>query len=581
MAVVRGQGGPVLTGVHVALIAFVAVTVVSLVFVVLMYTEREELMQRADRAAAEQRSASQKEEAAREDRGRLAHMLTGNRDADAAQIEQQAKALRERLEKLGDFPQLDARLLNMANQVVGQYDARSKEAKACREKSEQTAAQYEERLKQYQEREKQYGSSTSEFQKQFEERTASTEAMLKQQVRPVEILMARLLKKDVNAVDVEQDIAKAQEELARLLENDQQLKNAREALANREREFEETQKRIEGLRSQLAKFRPSNDPREVLRQADGKVLRVMPDQAVCYINLGRRDRVTPGLTFAVYSPYTGVTREGRGKATIEVTDVFADTSQCKITSVEEKGGIVVAGDLIANPVFGRGRTFNFVVAGDFDLDFDRNGEVDDVGGARVKKLIEAWGGRVVDKVDEQTDFVVLGRAPSMNWAATQPIGAERPDDEAIRIHTEAFQKQLDGYNQIRAAAQTFTLPILTRLEFLQFVGYRVPPAAIKFAIAGDFDLNLDGVPDDRGGVRIRGLIRNWGGEVVDSVDAQTDFLVLGALPEKLADAERFNRLKEAAEKLAVPALTCGQLLELIGQASTGPGGLSVQAGAFR
>ena len=37
MAVARAQSGPVLTGVHIALIAFVAVAVVALVFLVLWF----------------------------------------------------------------------------------------------------------------------------------------------------------------------------------------------------------------------------------------------------------------------------------------------------------------------------------------------------------------------------------------------------------------------------------------------------------------------------------------------------------------------------------------------------------------
>ncbi len=579
MAVARAQGGPVLTGVHIALIAFVVVTVAALVFLVLMYTGQEDLRQRAEQAESAARSAGEKEQSARDDRGRLAALLAGNRDEDAAAIEAKAKGLRDRVARQGDIRNPDARMLNLADQLLKQYDAKSKEASVCREKSEQAAAEYDKLVKQFQDREKQFGESTTAFQQQYEKQTADTGANLKQAVKPAELLVARLVKKDAAAVQFDQDVQKALDEVGRLQEGDQRLADIQAERDRLRKEVGEKQKRVDVLVAQLAKFRPSNDPKAVLQQADGKVLRVVGDQGVVYIDIGRRDRVTTGLTFAVYSPYRGVTREGRGKATIEVTDVFADTSQCKITSVEERGGVVVPGDLVANPVFERGRTYSFAVAGDFDLDFDRQGQIDDPDGVKVKKIIQAWGGRVVDNVDEQTDFVVLGRVPAFGWATSQPTGVEKPDEETVRIRKAEHQKRVDAFNRIKAAAQELSLPMMTRVEFLQFIGYRVPPGAIVFAIAGDFDLNLDGISDDLNGARVRTLVRDWGGRVVDSVDDRTDFVVLGTAPSKAADAERYNHMRDEAEKLSIPTMTAAQILEFIGQTPPGPGNENAQAKA--
>ncbi|MGB9624370.1 MAG: hypothetical protein ACPMAQ_05855 [Phycisphaerae bacterium] len=565
MAVARPQGGPVLTGVHVALIAFVAVTVVALAFLVLMYTQQEDLRQRAEGAAANARSAAEKEQAAREQYGTLANLLTGKPDAEFPAIEQEIKALREQIVKGGGPSNLDARLIAAMRQVWQLCLSKSKEAQACEEKAQAASARYDELVKGFESREKEFGARTDEFRQSYEQQTQATEAGLKQQVKPIELLVAKLLKKDVASLQLDQDVSKAADELARLQEMDQRFGEMQAALAKLQKADAEKQQNINSLVAQLAKFRPSNDPMAVLRQADGKVIRVLPDQAVAYIDIGKRDRVMPGMTFAVYSPFRGVSKEGRGKATLEVTEVFPDTSQCKITSLEEPGGIVVAGDLVANPVFERGRTFNFAVAGDFNLNFDKGGEIDDPGGVKVRKLIESWGGHVVDNVDEQTDFVVLGLPPFYRAA---PAG-NKPEDEAARIRAEEQRKTLDRFNQIKSAAQGLSLPILTRLEFLQFIGYRVPPRAIAFAVAGDFDLNLDGVIDDPGGQKLRNLITRWGARVVDGVDEHTDFVVLGNVPDKPLDSERYNRFKAEAQKLVIPTMTTAEILDFLGRLGVG------------
>jgi hypothetical protein len=572
MAVARPQGGPALTGVHIALIAFVAVTVVALVFLILMYTQQEDLRQRAESSASNARSASEKEQAARENYAALANLLTGKPDAEAPAIEQDAKTLREQIAKQGTFPNLDVRLIPALRQLANQCTEKAKEAQACRDDLKANSAKYDELAKAFEARDKEFGAKTDEFKQTYEQQTQATDANLKQRVKPIELLIAKLVKKDVSALQFDQDVPKALDELARLQEGDQRLTELQAAFTKLQKADQEKQQNINSLVAQLAKFRPSNEPMKVLQQADGKVVRVLPDQAVAYIDIGKRDRVMPGLTFAVYSPYRGVSKEGRGKATLEVTEVFPDTAQCKITSLEERGGVVVPGDLVANPVFERGRTFNFAVAGDFNLNFDKSGEIDDPGGAKVKKLIQAWGGQVVEKANEQTDFVVLGLPPFYRPA---PAG-NKPEDEAARIRADEQRKKLDYFNEVKSTAQGLTLPILTRLEFLQFIGYRVPPRAITFAVAGNFDLNLDGVIDDPGGARLRHMVTQWGAHVTDTIDEHTDFVVLGQVPEKAADAERYSAFKAEAQKLLIPTMTTAQILDFLGRPEAGT--VSAKAG---
>ncbi|MFQ5429254.1 MAG: hypothetical protein ACE5E1_02990 [Phycisphaerae bacterium] len=53
---------------------------------------------------------------------------------------------------------------------------------------------------------------------------------------------------------------------------------------------------------------------------------------------------------------------------------------------------------------------------------------------------------------------------------------------------------------------------------------------LRFCVIGDFDVDFDGQVDVRGRAQVQSLVRRWGGEVVDEVDALTDYVVMGKEP---------------------------------------------------
>jgi hypothetical protein len=110
--------------------------------------------------------------------------------------------------------------------------------------------------------------------------------------------------------------------------------------------------------------------------------------------------------------------------------------------------------------------------------------------------------------------------------------------------------------------------------------------ANTFVIAGDFDLNKDGVDDADAAGKIRGLVEGWGGKVADSITVNTDFVVLGTPPvvppkptleqtETYPDAtEKYERAVERlanyklvqsqSQALSIPILNADRFLYFIG-----------------
>lgn len=107
----------------------------------------------------------------------------------------------------------------------------------------------------------------------------------------------------------------------------------------------------------------------------------------------------------------------------------------------------------------------------------------------------------------------------------------------------------------------------------------------KFVVIGDFDLNYDNAIDYDGRDQVAALIQQWGGQVVDTLDESTDFVVVGRLSRidatklesspsvvvqdqlrtKQREAEEFANTIERAKTLYIPIVTQTQFLYLIGR----------------
>ena len=243
----------------------------------------------------------------------------------------------------------------------------------------------------------------------------------------------------------------------------QQLNQSTATIAQKDKE-------IQTLRQRLGDVR-LNPNEATIQKPDGQIVR-LPGNNLAVINLGLGDHVAQGMTFEVYDKYAGIpalgadgTREGempKGKASIEVMKIGPGFSECRIIR-KEAGHNMVQGDLIANLVYDKTQKYNFVVYGDFDLDGDGRASAGDA--EVIRRLITAWGGNVVNDVNVNTDFIVMGVEPKVDAA---------PSKDANAVEQAAHQRavaELDKYLDVRKQAMSLNIPILNQNRFLNFVGY--------------------------------------------------------------------------------------------------------------
>lgn len=110
-----------------------------------------------------------------------------------------------------------------------------------------------------------------------------------------------------------------------------------------------------------------------------------------------------------------------------------------------------------------------------------------------------------------------------------------------------------------------------------------------FAVAGEFDIDRDGIDDPDGREKVIQLIERWGGTVTDTVDINTDFVLLGNVPKKMmeptliqiendpmiqqryeqnqAQRKQYNNLLEQARNLHIPIFNQERFFYLIGYES--------------
>ncbi|MEQ8769089.1 MAG: hypothetical protein RIB60_01115 [Phycisphaerales bacterium] len=239
-----------------------------------------------------------------------------------------------------------------------------------------------------------------------------------------------------------------------------------------EGQLESTRRENLVLQDQLRRLRAEGDPNAIrpLDEAslvDGSIDRVDAPSNEVILSIGQRQKVVLGMTFGVFSDATEIRPDPETgiyavpKAVVEVVRVEGNFSRARIIS-EARGNPIVRGDVIANAVYDPNKTYKMVVFGLFDRNNDGLAtalERDD-----VEALINRWGGEVVDTIEGNIDFLVLGERPD--------LPPEPDPDEPLPVVLEftRLRNVIETYDELLATAQATAVPVLNENRLRTLIG---------------------------------------------------------------------------------------------------------------
>jgi hypothetical protein len=221
----------------------------------------------------------------------------------------------------------------------------------------------------------------------------------------------------------EETIASLQKEIARLNE---EIAREKTQYNERKTKFNEDKTKAEGeIAAEVEKYaadeiKINNEIRELKRQLEelkikevitheinfvhGKILKPDIPNKVAFINIGSRERVTPGLKFLVGN--RGVQGKFEYKAKVEVKKAWMTYCEVAILEIYDKDRPVVEGDGIVNPLFSKDRPIILAFVGE-DRPLRLRYSVDEAT-RRIKEI----GSEVRKDVSLDVDYVVFTEAGS-------------------------------------------------------------------------------------------------------------------------------------------------------------------------
>lgn len=471
--------GAALTGLHVWLVVFVCLWLVSTVLAVLMFTNQEKLRTAQTQAEAQRNALANSADLATpaiqvlqqsavasapprslvrlmQDNLRLAaSRLTGNPDNDLKAIETQWNGLVDEIAADGKVPNPE-QIGRGTGAIPGLRQMY--EWFAAEREGKQTAL-----------------NSLAEANKALEEANARVKTLedeFKSKLGDMEKKVAGITadKDEFNKVktqqidDLDKNISSKKEEISQL--NVAMKKQADTQAA----EVGKLEKTLAQQADVLATYRTpgpeGTNPLDIARRPIARVLRALPGDSLVHIDLGKLDSVKLGMSFSVYSYDKKVPIDGRGKATLEVVSVGPHTSECRVVTPPPPDDPILEEDFAGNILLSRNKAKKprFVVVGSFDVDYD--GVDDPVGLERVMAFIERFGGEIQPEVDATTDYVIVGRR-----SAEAPAASTKPDkDQAAVTKARRAAREGAGFDKAVRQAMLLGVPRLRQDPFFNFVG---------------------------------------------------------------------------------------------------------------
>lgn len=259
---------------------------------------------------------------------------------------------------------------------------------------------------------------------------------------------------------------------------DSEVTKAREAMASSQSNLSEQIRTLQNdnlrLKDQISKMNASASgsqlrPKAEQTHVDGEIISINQAANTITISRGRADKVILGMSFAVFPDATAIRPDAatgeyiRPKATIEVINVGDVTSTARITS-EVKGNPVVRGDVIANALYDPTKVYTVVVYGNFDSNGDGIATPQEAND--IKALVTGWGGKVVDDLTGNVDFLILGERPSL----PAPPGVN--DTPEVVQNYMRLSEIAQRYDRLFEQASSTSTPVLNQNRFYTLIGRR-------------------------------------------------------------------------------------------------------------
>jgi hypothetical protein len=145
--------------------------------------------------------------------------------------------------------------------------------------------------------------------------------------------------------------------------------------------------------------------------ADGHVLAVSKNLGLGWIDLGAKNRLPVGARFTVVS---GVQGSNRVKAIAEVTSVKGDMAEVAFSDQRDPFDPPTTGDVVYNPVYDPRGSRNALLVGSFSGQYGED---------QLKRLLSGMGINVQTKLDQSTDFMIVGSEMYVDPETKQPVEA--------------------------------------------------------------------------------------------------------------------------------------------------------------
>ena len=228
--------------------------------------------------------------------------------------------------------------------------------------------------------------------------------------------------------------------------------------------------RVGDLQAIIARSRPTGGDPSLL--VDGHVIDQAGSADAVFIDRGKKHHFVLGMTFEVYDRETAIQvdpqsgRLSRGKASLQVTNVAAATSTCKIIRAVP-GRPVVRDDVIANAIYDPNDVFKFLIHGKFDVDGD--GRPSAAEAQHLRSRVIRWGGAIVtgDELPGDLDFLVLGAQPPIPG----PLGTNVTEQQ-IEIWVDK-RNAYEKYQELMKQAMDAQIPVLNANRFFILIGHTI------------------------------------------------------------------------------------------------------------